>query len=305
MESPDLQPDADPVLEDSLVLDLVRRFVPDARAVLSVDESGGEARAYMVDEDLVLKTQRPYRLRPRTSVEKEARFLDELGRANVSVPRNLGYGREAGVEFLVLTRMPGIALATAGRLPWRARSLTALGRTMRAIHSIDQSFAASELFPGDLHATDLRSRLATTLENVLSSGSWSDQLLDGLTREEVVIRLLDATPTDMLPVALHANPGPSHMFVDPASGEFTGLIDFADAFRSHPALDLAAWPAEDLEPILAGYVEDGPLPDTFEAALHLGRLNRILNSMLKRLAREGGTTLDVEAVLTDALVKVR
>jgi hypothetical protein len=60
------QPSApDPVLEAKYVLTLVRRHVP-AVAVREVDESGGEARAYLVDDDKVLKVQRPHRLRPRT-----------------------------------------------------------------------------------------------------------------------------------------------------------------------------------------------------------------------------------------------
>ena len=68
-----LQPDApDPVLTDAVVLGLVQRHVPNAHAVTGVDESGGEARSYLVDASLILKTQRPHRLRPRTSLAKEA-----------------------------------------------------------------------------------------------------------------------------------------------------------------------------------------------------------------------------------------
>jgi hygromycin-B 7''-O-kinase len=59
------QPNApDPVLDHELVLALVRRHAPGAKAVTAVDETGGEARAYAVDADLILKTQRPHRLRP-------------------------------------------------------------------------------------------------------------------------------------------------------------------------------------------------------------------------------------------------
>jgi hygromycin-B 7''-O-kinase len=55
-----LQPNApDPVLAESVVLRLVRQFVPTAQAVTAVDESGGEARTYRVDDTIVLKTQRP------------------------------------------------------------------------------------------------------------------------------------------------------------------------------------------------------------------------------------------------------
>src|SRR5438270_12590755 len=90
------QPDApDPVLEDELVLSLVRRHVPDARAVTGIDESGGEARSYTIDDSMILKVQRPQQLRPRTSLEKEVFFLRQLEQAPaVSVPRVLGYGRE-------------------------------------------------------------------------------------------------------------------------------------------------------------------------------------------------------------------
>ena len=68
-----LQPDApDPVLSDDVVLGLVRRHAPGAQAVVGVDESGGEARTYAIDDRIVLKTQRPHRLRPRTSLAMEA-----------------------------------------------------------------------------------------------------------------------------------------------------------------------------------------------------------------------------------------
>jgi len=66
-----LQPGAaDPVLSPATVLALARRHLPAAAAVTGVDESGGEARAYLVDDDVVVKTQRPHRLRPRTSLAK-------------------------------------------------------------------------------------------------------------------------------------------------------------------------------------------------------------------------------------------
>ena len=108
------QPDApDPVLSDDRVLELARRHAGSARKVTFVDESGGEARAYMCDDDLVFKTQRPQQLRPRTSLEKEAFILGQLAaQADVPVPRVLGYGREDDVEYLLMTRIPGVPLET-------------------------------------------------------------------------------------------------------------------------------------------------------------------------------------------------
>lgn len=76
-----LQSDApDPVLDQHVVVEAARRHVTDAGPLLSVDETGGEARAYLLEGDVVVKTQRPHRLRPRTSLAKEAFFLDELHR---------------------------------------------------------------------------------------------------------------------------------------------------------------------------------------------------------------------------------
>src|SRR5262245_15439062 len=110
-----LQPDAaDPVLNDDLVLELARRHVPGATHVTEVDESGGEARAYLIDDATVMKTQRPHRLRPRTSLAKEAYLLDLLAPTLTGrIPRLLGYDRvdtdQGIVEYLCMTRMRGVA----------------------------------------------------------------------------------------------------------------------------------------------------------------------------------------------------
>jgi hygromycin-B 7''-O-kinase len=55
--------------------------------------------------------------------------------------------------------------------------------------------------------------------------------------------------------------------VDPATGAYTGTIDFGDAYVSHPALDLRRWrdPA-DREALFAGYVAAAPVDDEFVEA---------------------------------------
>ena len=82
------QPEApDPVLPEDLVRDLTRPHLPagaDLVPGMQVDESGGEARAYLFDRSdaeggVVVKTQRPHRLRLRTSLTKEAALLDAMG----------------------------------------------------------------------------------------------------------------------------------------------------------------------------------------------------------------------------------
>ncbi len=60
----------DPVLDIDVILRLVRRHSQNASSVRGVDESGGEARTYVIDDDIIFKTQPPHRLRPRTSLKK-------------------------------------------------------------------------------------------------------------------------------------------------------------------------------------------------------------------------------------------
>ena len=86
------QPDVpDLALDQATVLSLARRHAPQAGAVTGIDETGGEARAYAIDEDLIFKTQRPNRLRPRTSQKREVFFLRQLeGVTDISVPCVVG-----------------------------------------------------------------------------------------------------------------------------------------------------------------------------------------------------------------------
>src|SRR5215217_2314825 len=165
-----LQPDApDPVLEEQAILEAARHHVPDVGTLLEIDESGGEARAYILDGDVVMKTQRPHRLRPRTSLSKEARFLQALEREDhLPVPRVLGYGYVRGIEYLCITRVAGTAMRHVELTPaQRATALKALGRTLRRIHHIDQTaLASSGLLPGDGTGADLRVRFADTFQRL-------------------------------------------------------------------------------------------------------------------------------------------
>jgi hygromycin-B 7''-O-kinase len=266
-----LQPDApDPVLADAMVLRLVGRHVPDAHAVASVDESGGEARTYLVDDGFVLKTQRPHRLRPRTSLAKEAAFLRHLAMfPAIPVPRVLGYGQVDDIEYLCMTRMPGEAVirqTIAG--PARMGVLHALGQVLRQIHAVPQApFLESGLFPRDRTADDLRGRLAEAFDEVLALLGRADNLWSLERAPQAVVEIaLAALPATTTFVALHSNPGAEHTFVDPATQIYTGTIDFGDAYISHPALDLRRWkdPA-DREALLKGYVSMGSVDDIFMA----------------------------------------
>lgn len=278
-----LQPDApDPVLDERSVVDVARRYVPDAGPLLAVDETGGEARTYLLGGDVVLKTQRPHRLRPRTSLAKEAFVLGEMHRhGNFPVPLVHGHGHVDGIEYLCLSRLAGSALArTPVATGQRRLALQALGRTLGALHGVEQAaLERSELVPGDRHPSDLRARIAAAFER-LAAAVGADSVLAAVADvRRIAAERLRATPPAGGVVTLHSNPGPEHVFIDPVTGAFTGLIDFGDAYRSHPAFDFRPWVDEaDAVAVLDGYRATGPLPPDFEdvrrTVLVLGALGR-------------------------------
>jgi aminoglycoside phosphotransferase (APT) family kinase protein len=271
------QPEApDPVLSEDTVVAVATQHVSGARHLLEVDESGGEARAYMLSGGVVVKTQRPHRLRPRTSLTKEAFFLNELHRTgNFPVPKVLGYGHVEAIEYLCLTRIPGIAVRHVQLTPAQQTAmLHALGTILRSIHDIDQTtLRASGQLPGDEHPSDLRQRFSDAFARLASVLSADHTWQGDLDIRNLADRQIGCLPDTTQPVALHSNPGPEHVFVDPSTGRLTGLIDFGDAYRSHPAMDLRPWrqPA-DTKYLIAGYQAAGPLPDGFTQVVITGQI---------------------------------
>jgi hygromycin-B 7''-O-kinase len=261
---------ADPVLDARTVLALVRRHGVHCAAVARVDETGGEARAYVLDDRVVVKVQRPHRLRPRTSLEKEAFFLQQLAAyPDIVVPQLLGYGRQETIEYLVMTRMPGVpALAVALTGEHRHNVLYQLGRTLRRLHALPQApFSGNALFPGTRTREAFVERVRANLAHAVQVIGDTPHLwqLD-VTPADLASRVLAALPASIDVVTLHSNPGPVHTFVQPESRAFVGLIDFGDAYISHPALDWR-WPTHaDRVALLHGYGADTPVPDAFLAA---------------------------------------
>lgn len=304
-----LQPDApDPVLPVSTVLELVRRHVPDARDVQAVEESGGEARTYLIDNQLVLKVQRPQQLRPLTSLAKEVFFLQQLSAladgSRERVPCVVGHGRaEPNIEYTLLTRMPGSALRRVQLSPnARATVLLELGRTLRRIHSLPlEPFLESGIVPGDLTFMDTMTRVAEPLldraREVRERGlAWTFPL----AIEQIAGRALSSLPDTRERAALHSNPYAEHTFVDSDTGVFTGLIDFGDAYISHPALELRRWnrPA-DRESLLSGYQEAGRVSDDWLAVWRALMIVADVDTMVRAPEGAASACQDLERLLSE------
>ena len=301
------QPDApDPVLSEAEVLRCVRRFVSGATAVTAVDESGGEARTYTVDEAFVVKVQRPQQLRVGTSLAREVFYLNQLAATapDLPVPRVLGYARETNLlEYNIQTRMPGVAVANATLTPERRQAaIFSVGQLLRRVHGIAQKpFRDSAHFPADRTAADFRARLAEYFD-VLAKRLRTDRRAwpVDIAFETVHERTLAALPDPMEFVALHSNPGPPHCFVDPDTGRFTGLIDFGDAYISHPALDLWRWrwPSERAA-ALAGYTADAPVSAGFMQTWKAVSVVAAVMLVAFFPAREGEAVTDLKRSLGD------
>jgi hygromycin-B 7''-O-kinase len=264
------QPGApDPVLPAPVVLELARAHLPaglPADAQVEVDESGGEARAYLIGEPspadrgsclkvpgcgVVVKTQRPHRLRPRTSLAKEAALLAALaGPLSGRIPTVYGYDRistEFGpVEFIVMSRIPGRPVSSTALTDADRRAvLNEVADVLREVHALDLAgLQPAGLLPADDGAAGLRTRLEASLADLVEQlQSRAECWPLPVTPARVVELALDALPHELTdgPAALHSNAGPTHVFTDSA-GMFTGLIDLGDAYASHPALDLRSWP---------------------------------------------------------------
>ena len=289
-----LQPElSDPVLEDSQVLHIVRSFVPGATKVTHVDETGGEARMYAVDEEIIFKVQRPHRLRLSTSLEREVFMLRYLEKnlPQLSVPRVLGYVKEGPMlEGTVMTRMPGMAVRYAQLSDeQREAMLREHGKALAMLHRIDQKeFLDCGLFPSDEGAEGLKDRYLSRFDAMLGRlGDTSDYEKDAA--RALVVAIVTNLPTTLSLVTLHSNPYKEHTFVK-ADKSYSGMIDFGDSYISHPANDLRRWNSAERKSLLRGYLGEAKMDDGFSAVWDIAYAIDALTNMLQRQTQVSAIT---------------
>ena len=94
------------------MLDITREHAPCAHRVTDINEQGGEARVYELDQDLILKMHRPLHVRPRTSFKREVlilnRLADKLDQYPVLRVLDCGY-RDDHIEYTLMPRLQGVA----------------------------------------------------------------------------------------------------------------------------------------------------------------------------------------------------
>jgi len=273
----------DPVLKNDTVLSIVRQFIPAAKEVNYVDETGGEARVYAVDSDIILKVQRPQQLRLSTSLKKEAFFLGQLENLpDINVPKVLGYGKLDTIEYTCMTRMPGIAVKyadlSAGQ---REKMLYDLGKMLFLIHNVNiKAFYESGFFPDiDKGVDDIKERLKVQFD-------WGVYRLSEKLSEAQKTKIHAAAAeqinriTEVCIVPCHSNPSPPHVFVD--GNKFTGIIDFGDAYISHPVFDIRRWPFADRAALVAGYTSHGKTGKDFCVVYEVSlALDKMINDLSK------------------------
>ncbi len=262
------QPNAkDPVLEEKIILEIVKKYDPTVDTVDFIDETGGEARAYSVNNKIILKVQRPHRLRDKTSLEREVVFLNHLKKyPEITVPLIYGYGKVGEIEYTCMSKIPGKAIKYL-EIPDKAREkiLEELGKTLFLIHNVDnEPLKKSGLFPIDT-LSEMKERLAYEFD-------WKLERVEGRTKEEITeakklaTSLLSKITNDNEFVVLHSNPATTHTFVT-EDFAFSGLIDFGDAYISHPVLDLKRWALEDRQHVIKGYFKISEGSQDFQQVL--------------------------------------
>ncbi len=279
-------------LDDASVLALVRQYIPGARAITHIYGGGRKGQAYLIDDAVVVKVQRPTRLRPRpveefeTNLQKEAFLLRQMSVADgIAAPHLLGSGTWQGTDYVCMTRMNGASLRQAALTAnQRSTVLNDLGKTLHRIHRLPLDlFRDSRLFPIDSSAADVRARVEGTMIRLvgairLQQCPWPIDVAP----ETVAARVLEALPSSDQLAVLHSNPAPEHVYVDPQTAAFQGLIDFGDAYISHPAFDLRPWrdPA-DTHPLIEGYQSEGPVDDAFIVTWRVGMMVAELGALVR------------------------
>ena len=168
----------------------------------------------------------------------------------------------------------------------------------RRMHSVpQQQFYDNPLFPGVRTAAAFQERLRSGLGRAIDLIELDPSIWQlTISPRAVAARVLDVPLSEVDLVALHSNPGPEHVFVDPRTLGLTGIIDFGDAYIAHPALDMR-WPRpEDRDMLLGGYADEQQPSDAFLSAWRATLIFADMTAIATRPARREVASRTLEAL---------
>lgn len=244
-------PDADVLVDDRLVADLVGEQFPEfADRPLRLQAAGWDNTLYRLGDDLVVRL--PRREASAVLIDHEARWLPELAPLlPTAAPVPLRTGRPtwrypwSWTIAPWIDGRPAIGLSAAERAPI-ARSLA---EALCALHVP----APAEAPHNPVRGVDLRLRDVAVRGRLTSSPSPAAPALEVLWSE-----LVDTVPWRREPVWIHGDAHPGNVLVDDAGvtrpdgvgvsvgvgvgvgAALVALIDFGDVCAGDPATDLAA-----------------------------------------------------------------
>ena len=225
----------------------------------------------------------------------------EAARAYVPTPQTVGVSHRAtqgGLDMLLMAEMPGRNMKQflTAHPEKEADLVTDMGRTMARLHEVrvtgygffDNEHAQKTGELRGLHQ-DFESHIVAALQSNLKV------LIDA--------GYIDAAQANKITAVLHGNPlthcdDPRLLHNDFADwnvltdGErIAAVLDWDECFAGDPVADIACWSLfftpERLVHFMKGYTEVTPLPDDFEAKLHIYRLRYVVSKLSLRHRKLG------------------
>lgn len=268
-----------PAFEPGLRHILHRCGLADAATAVLANTNGGSMPVFAVNDSLILK------LFPeicREFYDNELASLRLLaGRTPFAIPEIRAHGTVETWHYLLMTRVPGVQLATlwpdADEMK-RATLLASLGAATAALHRIYQATPAETV----ASRTFMANQAANVVEHHRKTGLPEELLAQIPAYIAPALIIIAAAPV----VFLHTELMLEHVFVDPTQLNVVGLIDFEPSTIGAPLYDFTGVPvfmtqgrAHLLRAFLRGYGYPWDQANSPRLAMTYSLLHRYSNLM--------------------------